>query len=100
MAALGSGRGHSGATKPSVLEQETYEADLFAKRFTSIPTNMQLLLKYDGDGNVEYIGQAARGLAEGGEGWLLWKFTWDSGNLTSRKVAYGTWTGRETATYE
>lgn len=35
--ALGTSVDFSGAVKPSSLEKETYESDLFAVRFTEIP---------------------------------------------------------------
>lgn len=74
-------------------------ANLTKTKFDS--SRMQALFAFDGSGNLEYLGYGAKGLAEGTEGWLLYKFTWDaSGNISSRKTAYGTWTGRATATYE
>jgi len=100
MARIGNPTHLSGAVKPDAISVDSYEPALFAKRVTSIPTNMQLLLAYNASGDIEYIGQGAKGLAEGAQGWLLWRLTWSSGNLVSRRTAYGTWSGRATATYD
>jgi len=96
---LGTGTDLSGARKPSSVEWDGYESDLFAHRFTDIPTNMQGRWAYDESGNLIYAGFAPRGLAEGTDGWLLHKFTWETGNCTKREIAYGNWTGRADATY-
>lgn len=89
----------SGAVKPSSIEYDAYEPDLFAHRLTEIPTNMQGRWEYDGSNNCIYAGYAPRGLAEGENTWLLQKYTWVGGNCTKREIAYGNWTNRGVATY-
>lgn len=92
----------NGQTKVSDAEAREHELALFAKRFTEIPSNMQMLADYDvrTDGQPIYLGFAPRGLAEGADGWLLQKFTYDgSEQCTSRKIAYGDWTNRASETY-
>ena len=99
--ALGDGRKHTGATKPTVLEQEVYEPDLFAKRITEIPSNMKKRLAYNSNGDVEYVGYAPKGLSENADGWLLHKLTYDvNKNVTEVNIAYGSWTTRAGETYE
>jgi len=91
-----------GAVKPSSLEQQVYEGDLFAQRITEIPSNMQMRIAYDVSNRVEYVGFAPRSLAEGADGWLLHKFAYDgsSTRCVSRKIAYGNWTNHVSETYE
>ncbi len=90
----------SGAVKPSSLEQQVYEGDLFAQRITEIPSNMKKRFAYDGSGNCIYIGYAPTGLSEGADGWLLWKLTYDVSNqCTAIDIAYGNWTARTGYTY-
>ena len=92
-----------GAVKPSSLEQETFEYDLFASRITEIPTNMQMRADYgtSTDGLPDYVGYAPKGLTESGtNGWLLQKFVYDANRqCTSRTIAYGSWTNRTTESY-
>jgi len=90
----------SGATKASDVENKTYETEIWATRITEIPSNMGMRVAYDSNSNAEYVGFAPRGLAEGTDGWLLQKFTYDGSNrCTKREIAYGNWTDRETKTY-
>ena len=90
-----------GAVKPSSLEQQVYEGDLFAQRITEIPSNMKKRFVYDGSGNCIYIGYAPRGLAESSDGWLLWKLTYDVSNqCTAINIAYDSWSNYLTATYD
>lgn len=91
-----------GAVRPDAISVDSYEADLYAKRITEIPSNMQKRLNYGSrtDSNPVYVGFAPRGLAEGDDGWLLYYLQYDTSNrLTSLTVAYGDWTNRATATY-
>jgi len=89
-----------GAVKPSSIEVDGYESDLFAQRITEIPSNMKKRFAYDGGGNCIYIGYAPSGLAEGTDGWLLWKLTYDGSNqCTAIDIAYGNWTARTGYTY-
>jgi hypothetical protein len=97
--AIGSEIIQSGALKPSSLEQQEYESDLFAKRMTEIPSNMQARWVYDGDGNCIYAAYAPRGLAEDSVGWLIHKYTWSAGNCTKREIAYDSYSNYLTATY-
>ena len=97
---LGTETKQSGAVKPSSLEQQVYEGDLFAQRITEIPSNMKKRFAYDGSGNCIYIGYAPTGLDEGVDGWLLWKLTYDGSNqCTAIDIAYGNWTARTGYTY-
>jgi len=86
-------------SKTSPAEEREHEIALFAKRVTVVGANQQTFLAYDSDGNVEYVGKAARGLASSSVGWLLNKLTYSSGNLSTVKVAYDSWDNRTTATY-
>lgn len=90
-----------GAVKPSSIEVDSYERDLFAYRQVEIPSNLQANFVYDSNSNCIYAGYAARGLSENETGWLIQKMTWDSrGNCTSRRIAIETtWTGYLTADY-
>ena len=81
-----------GAVKPSSLEQHVYEPDLFAFRYTDIPSNMEGRWEYDVDSNCIYAGYAPQGLGEGVDGWLIQKFTWDGSNCTKREINYSSWT--------
>jgi hypothetical protein len=90
----------SGSTRCSMAEVREHELPLLAKRMTEVPSNMQMRMAYIAAGGGEYVGYAARGLAEGGNGWLLHKITYDSNSqITSRTVAYGSWTNRAAETY-
>lgn len=91
---IGTGINFEGTTKPSSIEQDGYEPDLFAHRYCEIPTNLQLRLDYGTrtDGQPLYQGFAPRGLATSNDGWLLYKFTYDaSNNMTLRQIAYNSW---------
>jgi len=104
MSEYGSGLKFSGQTKPDAISVDSYEHDLFAQRWTEIPSNLQMRAEYTTDGGETvplYLGFAPRGLAAGTDGWLLQKFTYDgSGNVTLRQIAYGNWTGRAGLSYE
>ena len=93
------GQQHSGARTPTALEQEVYDKDVSASRFTEIPSNQQGRWAYDTDNNCIYAGYAPRGLSESSDGWLLQKFTWVGGNCTKREIAYDSWSNYLTATY-
>lgn len=98
--ALGTNKDLAGAVKPSSIEYDGYEGDLFAHRFTEVPSNMKMRVAYDGSGNAQYVGYAPTGLAEGTDGWLLFKYTYDGSNrCTQKDVAYGNWTARTGYTY-
>lgn len=91
-----------GATKPSSIEHDSFEGDVHALRQMEIPSNMQMDVDYDGavDGKPLYVGFAPRALADGTNGWLLHKFTYDdSRQVTKREIAYGNWTARASASY-
>jgi len=99
MADLGTNTNISGATKPSSIEYDGYEGDLFAHRMTEIPSNMQMRIDWT-SGNPDYIGYAPRGLTSSQNGWLLQKFTYDGSNrCTLRQIGYDSWDLRATATY-
>ncbi len=91
----------SGAVKMSEAESREHEATMFAKRVMEVPHNLQLRQAISrSDGQPDYIGYGARGLAADVTGWLLYKFTYDSnGFVTVRQSAYNTWDNRASATY-
>ena len=89
----------SGATKSTDVENKTYEKDLWATRIMDVPNNMKMRVEYS-SGNAIYVGYAPRGLAEGTDGWLLFKYTYDGSNqCTDKDVAYGNWTNRAAESY-
>lgn len=90
-----------GAVKPSSIEQALFESDTFAQRVMDIPSNQQMRAAYSStDGNPDYVGYAARGLAEGTSGWIIHKFSYDANRqCTLRQTAYGNWTNRASETY-
>jgi len=101
---IGTAIRQDGAVKPSSLEQQVYEPDLFAQRITEIPSNLQFRADYllTTDGLPAYTGYAPMGLAEGTNGWLLKKFTYDaSRQCTKIQVCTSSnWTARDsTAVY-
>jgi hypothetical protein len=97
---LGTGRSFEGQVKPSAIEVDAYEYELFAHRFAEVPTNLQGRWAYNVSNLVEYEGYAPKGLAEGTDGWLLRKYTYVGEYVTERKIAYGNWTAKATYTYE
>jgi len=96
---LGTSPTQSGAVKPSSLEQQVYESDLFADRITEIPSNMQGRWVYDGSNNCIYAAYAPKGLAESAQGWLLQKFEYTDSNCTKRTIAYDSFSNYLTASY-
>lgn len=77
-----------------------HEEAMYAKRIVEVPSNMKARYAYDASGNCIYAGYAARGLAEGTDGWLLFKYTYDGSNrCTDKDVAYGNWTNRASESY-
>ena len=89
----------NGAVKPSSIEQELYDDMIKACRYTEIPTNLIMRIEYS-DNNAIYVGFAAHGMAEGTNGWLIHKFTYDgNNNVTARNISYGNWTDRASLTY-
>ena len=95
----------SGATKPTAIEQDAYEGSVKAVRSTEIPCVLIQRIEYDTDNNPIYIGYAEPGTAEDTEAWILFKYTYVSGNMTE-KNSYGvlngetaSWTNRAIYTY-
>lgn len=103
-----------GAVKPSSIEVDAYEPNIFAHRYTPIETNQQARWVYDTNGNVTYAGYAPSGLDEGSvdghgnpTGWLLQQLTYTATTVmgateylpTKRLIAYGNWTNYLSATY-
>lgn len=96
----GQGSSFEGARKPTAIEVDGYEANLFAHRHIVIESNQQGMWEYDISGNVVYAGYAPRGLSTSATGWLLQKFTVDGSNqVTARQIAYDSWANRGAATY-
>jgi len=81
---------------PSVVRE--HETALFAKRMTEVPTNMGARFIYS-SGQPIYAGYAARGIAEASQGWLLHKYTYTSGVMTKREIAYDSWNNATLACY-
>lgn len=99
--ALGTDHTLSGQLKVTGAEGREHESSLYAKRCSQIGTNQQGRWAYNADSNIQYAGYAPKGLAEGTDGWLLQKFTYDvSQRLTTREIAYGNWTNRTGESYE
>lgn len=105
---IGKGTSFEGQIKPSAIEVDAYDQEVFAHRFTQIETNQQGFFDYVGGNSVIYAGYAAKGLGQSftdpisgvDTGWLLQKFTYDgNGNVLSRQIAYGNWTNRASYTY-
>lgn len=99
--ALGNSNKFEGAVKPDSITVDSYEADLSAGRITEIPNNLKMRAQYSG-GNAIYVGFAPTGLAEGTNGWIIFKYTYDgSSNCTQKDVAQGetNWTARAGYTY-
>jgi len=99
---LGTDRQYEGQVKPSSIEKNMYEPTLFAGRFTEIPSNMQMDADYGvrTDSQMDYLGFAPKGLADGTDGWIIHKFTYDvSDRMTKREIGYGNWTGRTGLSY-
>ena len=98
-----------GAVKPSSIEQDGYDPNLRAIRSTEIPSGLKMRIDYGSrtDGQPVYQGFAPSGLAEGTNGWLIYKFTYsaDPGSMTERNVYgasaedNGNWTARESGGY-
>lgn len=82
------------------IDRREHEELLAARRFTEIPTNLQLRIEYNASGTEKYIGHGPRGLATSANGWLLHFLEYNgSSQLTSRTIAYDSWDNRATATY-
>ena len=98
---IGTGQGFEGQVRPSAIEKFILEEDLYAQRTVDIPSNMGFRADYSStDGQPDYIGYAPRGLAEGTNGWLLKKCTYDaSRQCTKIEIAYGNWTNRASESY-
>jgi len=93
----------TGQTKVSAAEYREHDFDLYAKRIVDVGSNLTMRIDYDTrtDDNPVYVGLAAKGLSESATGWLLYKFEYDANNrIVSKKVAYGSWDNRASATYE
>ena len=82
----------SGATKPTSIDQDAYEGSVKAVRSTEIPCVLIQRVEYDTDGNPIYIGYAEPGTAESDTAWILFKYTYVSGNMTE-KNSYGVLNG-------
>lgn len=92
----------SGATKVSGAEAREHEVPLFAKRVVQLPSNQKERWDYGArtDGQPDYWGFAPKGLAEGSDGWIIYKYTYSGSNATEKNIAYGNWTNRASETYE
>jgi len=98
MAGIGGTDKPEGQTKPSFVESAVYEQAVQSLRQIQVPLNWQERHEYSG-GNPTYSGYAPRGVATSTAGWLLFKYTWSSGNMTVKQVAYDSWDNRASASY-
>lgn len=92
----------AGQLKVSAAEQREHEANLWAKRVVQIPLNMQEFFAISReDGQPDYAGYAAPGLAEGTDGWLLFKYHYTGEGFMDKKQVNqgGNWTNRENEDY-
>jgi hypothetical protein len=92
-----------GAVKPSSIEQDGYDGDQHAHRYTEIPSNMQMRADYgtSTDGQPDYTGFAPKGLSTSSSQWLLAKFTYDANRqCTLKQISYDSWDNHATAVYE
>lgn len=99
---IGDSHQMTGQVRVSDAEYREHEPELLAKRFTEIPSNMQMRADYNSetDGQPLYLGYGAKGLASATTGWLLQKFTYDSSRqCTLRQIAYDSWDNRASAVY-
>jgi hypothetical protein len=99
---LGNSNTEYGHVRATNIEQNEYETELWAKRITDIPSNMQMRAEYTA-GNLIYLGFAAHGISTAASGWLLQKFTYDaSDNCTMREIAQDcySWGQRASVTYD
>ena len=66
---------------------------------------LQMLFDYGArtDGQADYVGYAAKGIASDQNGWLLYKFTFTTIGamdvVSKRQVANGAWDSRASYTY-
>lgn len=98
---IGSSNQYVGNVRPTSIEKDSYEQDLFANRTTDIPSNMQIRIEYNADGTELYVGYGAKGLASNATGWLIHKLSYNATPaVTLRQSYYGNWDARATYTYE
>lgn len=92
-----------GRVRASNIEQNEYEKELWAKRVTEIPNNLQFRAEYTStDGLPDYVGYAPMGLGEGVNGWILKKYTYDANRQCTviQVCTSSNWTARaSTAVY-
>lgn len=90
-----------GQTRSSAVEGREHHADLYARRITEIPSDLQQRFAYNADLTVLYAGYNAKGKASSDTDWLLHKFTYDGNKqVTLRQSSYDSWDNRATASYE
>lgn len=88
-----------GAVKPDAISVDSYEPDIYAKRVVEIPANLQTKIFWDGN-KPEYIGFAPKGMATSADGWLIYKYEYSSGKISSKTLTYGILDDRATLTFE
>ena len=105
---MNNSKGFTGSVKPTSIEQDGFEAAVSAHRMMEVPSPLIQRLDYGAntDGQPDYLGYAPSGLAEGTNGWLLFKFTYDANRQMTAKNVYGAvngenanWTAHSTYTY-
>ena len=91
-----------GNAHTSSVEHAVFEDKIVAYRISEIPSNQQMDVDYGArtDAQPVYLGYAPKGLADGADGWLIQKYTYDgSDRATKREIAYGNWTNRAAESY-
>lgn len=79
------------------LKNNVYNNALKSERVYDSGSDQDINLDYDmrTDDNPVYVGFGAKGLADGADGWLIFKLTYDaSDRVTAKKSAYGVWNDR------
>jgi hypothetical protein len=64
-----------------------------------VPNDRQMRVEYDGDGNAQYVGYAPREESTSSDAWTIFKYTYTSGSVTRKQVAFDSWDNRATASY-
>lgn len=87
----------NGQASSSAVETREHEPDLSARRVTEIPLYMDTQYDYGSrtDGQPDYEGFGAPGLADNADGWLIYKNTYDINSfITKREARIGVWDDR------
>ena len=90
-----------GNSKVSQAESREHDSEVFAKRVTQTPMNLQERWDRSALGKTEYHGYTDRGVSEGSNGWFIEKWVYAGGKPVSKTIAIGTsWKNRTKAEYK